>query len=202
MAVDPKLLSRLQPEFYGFQQPNGSFTMVRLRKLPPASDLDSRSEDRHLTEYQRTVMRSALSKYHGAKLSVMCTRGRKTLAYASEFRDFFRSLGWNVGAVRPVPAGDDTIVDVQTSVSSHYWNMRDPEAADLLSSFGGIKHRRRYVYDDAVLPDQIVLWVGPKSPDSFRPDDCGPPALDPKLGEHYACELVAQVPSMCPIIPQ
>ena len=61
MAVDPGFLNKLQPEFYGFQAPNGNFTDVRMRKLASASDLDSQSEDRHLTEYEQTIMRSKLS---------------------------------------------------------------------------------------------------------------------------------------------
>lgn len=202
MAVDPTLLIKLQPQFYGFQQPNGAFTAVRLRKLAPASDLDAHSEDRDLTEYQQTVMKAKLSKYHGTKLLILYAGGPKTLSFAKSFRKFLGSLGWYVEGPRFVPAGDEEIVDVQISVSSRYWNRPYSRAADLLSSLQGVKHRQAYVYDDAVPTDRIVLWVGPKSPENFRPDDCAPPALRPRLGEHHTCEMVSQTISPCPFPPQ
>jgi len=202
MAVDPGFVNKLRPEFYGFQRPNGDFSGVRMRKLPSASDLDSQSEDRHLTEYEQTIMRSKLSKYRGTKLLVLYAGGPKTLTYATGFRIFLRSLGWHVDGPRLVPVGDEGLVDVQISVSKHYWNTPYPRAADLLSSLEGIKHRQRYVYDDAISPDLIVLWVGPKSPDNFRPDDCASAALRPRVGEPHTCEIVAQVASACPFPPQ
>jgi hypothetical protein len=62
MAVDQGLLKRLQPEPYGFQLSNGAYTAVRIRKLPPSADLEAQSEDRHLTEYKQTIMRSELCR--------------------------------------------------------------------------------------------------------------------------------------------
>jgi hypothetical protein len=201
MSVDSAFLSRLQPEFYGFQRPNGDFTSVRMRKLPQASDLDSQSEDRHLTEYQQTVMRSKLAKYRGTKLLVLYAGGSKTLAYATELRDFFRSLQWSAEGPHLVPVGDERIVDMQVSVSKGYWNSPYPRARDLMDSLEGLKHRQRYVYDDAITSDLIVLWVGPKSPDNFRPDDCAPAALRPIPGESHTCEVVAQTAGPCPFPP-
>jgi hypothetical protein len=202
MGVDPRYLERLQREFYGFQRPNGDFTAVKLRALPSAPDLDSESEDRHLTEYQQTIMRPRLSKYRDTKLLILYAGGPKTLAYASGFRDFFHSIGWRVDGPRPVPAGDERVVDVQISVSREYWNKFYPRAKDLLDSLEGVKHRQRYVYDDAVARDLIILWVGPKSPDNFKPDDCAPAVMDPKPGELHTCEVVAQISGVCPVVPQ
>jgi hypothetical protein len=202
MAVDLELLNRLQPEFHGFQRPNGDFTVVRMRKLPTASELDSQSEDRHLTEYAQTIMRSKLSKYRGTKLLVLYAGGPKTLTYATEFRDFLRSLRWRVDGPRVVPVGDEGLVDVQISVSKRYWNSPYPRATDLLDSLGGIKHKQRYVYDDAISSDLIVFWVGPKSPGDFRPDDCAPAVLRPRPGEPHTCEIVAQITGVCPFPPQ
>ena len=113
----------------------------------------------------------------------------------------FRSLRWNADGPRIVPTGDERIVDVQISVSKRYWNRPYPRAADLLSSLEGIKRRRRYVYDDAIVSDFIILWVGPKSPDYFRPDDCAPAVLHPKPGEPHTCEIVAQIAGVCPFVP-
>jgi hypothetical protein len=202
MDVDPELLNRLQPEFHDFQRPNGDLIVVRMRKLPTASDLDSQSEDRHLTEFMQTKMRSKLSKYRGTKLLVLQAGGPKTLAYATEFRNFLRSLGWRVEGPRRVPVGDEGLVDVQISVSKYYWNSPYSRATDLLNSLEGIKHRQRYVYDDAISSGLIALWVGPKSPDNFRPDDCSPAVLRPKPGEPHTCEIVAQTTSVCPFPPQ
>jgi hypothetical protein len=202
MAVDQGFLNRLQPEPYGFQLSNGAYSAVRIRTLPTASDLDAQSEDRHLTEFEQTIMRSKLSEYRGTKLLVLYAGGPKTLAYATEFRAFFRSLQWNVDGPRPVPAGDERVVDVQISVSQRYWNTPFPRAADLLNSLEGIKHRQRYVYDTAISPDLIVLWVGPKSPDNFRPDDCASAVLHPRPGQPHTCEFVAQPPGFCPFPPK
>ena len=202
MAVDPGLLKKLQPQPYSLQRPNGDFSVVRKRKLPPASDLDIQSEDRHLSEYQQTIMKSKLSKYRGAELLVLYAGGPRTLSYATEFRDFFGSIGWHVEGPRPVPIGDERLVDVQVSVSKRYWNSQYPRAADLLSSLEGIKHRQRYVYDDAISPDLIVFWVGPKSPDNLRPDDCASAVLRPTPGEPHTCEIVAQTLGACPFPPQ
>jgi hypothetical protein len=202
MTFDPTFLSKLQPEFHGFQKPNGDFTVVRLRELPPTSDLESQSEDRHLTEYQQTVMRAKLSKYQGSKLLILSTGGPKTLAFANGFRDFFRSIRWLVDGPRPVPVGDERLVDVQMSVSKRYWSSPYPRAADFLSSLEGIKHRQKYIYDDAISPDLIVVWIGPKSPDNFRPDDCAPAALRPTPGEPHTCESIAQTTGLCPFVPK
>ena len=65
MAVDSQFLNKLEPEFHGFQRPNGDFSVTRVRELPTASDLDSQSEDRHLTEYEQTIIRSKLSNIVG-----------------------------------------------------------------------------------------------------------------------------------------
>jgi len=145
VAVDPRVLNKLQPEPYGFEEPNGAFTATRLRKLPPASDLDVQSEDRHLTEYQQTVMKGKLSKYRGTKLLILYAGGPKTLAFARSFRKLFSGFGWYVEGPRFVPVGDEEIVDVQMSVSRRYWNRPYSRAADLLSSLQGIKHRQAFV---------------------------------------------------------
>ncbi len=202
MAADQGVLNRLQPEPYGFQLPNGAYSAVRIRTLPTASDLDAQSEDRHLTEFEQTIMRSKLSEYRGTKLLVLYAGGPKTLAYAAEFRDFFQSLHWKVDGPHPVPTGDERVVDVQISVSQRYWNTPYPRAAGFLNSLEGIKHRQRYVYDAAISPDLIVLWIGPKSPDNFRPDDCASAVLHPSPGVPHTCEIVAQTPGFCPFPPQ
>lgn len=202
MGVDPALLNQLKPEFNGFQQPNGNYTVVRLRKLPSPPELDSQSEDRHLTEYEQSIMRSKLSKYAGAKIELLYAGGPKTLAYAKIFRDFFRSIQWQVDGPRLVPPGNEGMVDIQVSVSKHYWNTPYPRGADLLSSLEGLKHTRRYVYDEAIQPDLIVLWIGPQSPSNFTPDDCAPASLRPRLGEPHTCEFVRQAPGVCPFPPQ
>jgi hypothetical protein len=202
MSADPKMLARVQPEFYVLQQPDGSLLHVRDRQLPLASDLDSQSEDRHLTEFQKTIMRSKLAKYRGSKLLILHVGGPRTLAYAIEFRDFFRSLGWGVSGPRSVPAGDERLVDIQVSVSNRYWNTPYPRARELLSSLEGIKHRQTHVYDDAIPPDLILLWVGPKSPNNFKPDDCAPARLRPRPGEHNTCEMVALTRVACTWPPQ
>lgn len=202
MAASPRFLSKLQPEPYGYQESNGSYSVVKMRQLPSASDLDSQTEERHLTEYEQTVMKTKLSKYRGARLLVLHAGGPKTLAYAMDFCNFLRTLKWQVEGPRLVPVGDERLVDVQISVSNRYWNRPYPRAADFLASLEGIKHRQRYIYDDAVSPDLVVLWVGPKSPDNFGSDDCAPAVIHPKAGELHTCEVVAQTAAVCPFVPR
>jgi hypothetical protein len=176
--------------------------VVKLRKLPSASDLDIQSDDRHLTEYQQEIIRSKLSKYRGTRLKILYAGGPKSLAYATEFRDLFLSLGWVVSGPRFVPAGDEGIIDTQVSVSDHYWNLPYPAVGDFMDSLASVKHRRRYVFDKAVSANVIVLWVGPRSPDNFRLDDCAPASLQPLEGEPHTCEIIAQNPTTCPFPPQ
>ncbi|MBZ5660623.1 MAG: hypothetical protein LAO08_09465 [Acidobacteriia bacterium] len=202
MGVDQTFLSRLHPEPYGFQRPNGSYALVRPRLLPTATDLDAQSDDRHLTEFEQTIMRSKLSTYRGTKILILYAGGPKTLAYAMEFRDFFGSLQWNVDGPRSVPVGNERVVDVQISISDHFRATPNQRAIDLLNSVEGIKHRQRNVVDPSISPDLIVLWVGPKSPGNFKPDDCAPAFLHQRPGEPHTCEIVAQVPGFCPIPPE
>jgi hypothetical protein len=202
MDIEPGLLNHLQPEVYGLEHPNGDYTIIRLRKLAPPSELDSQSEERHLTEYQRQIMTSRLSGYQGTKLHILYAGGPRTLAYASEFRDFFHSLKWSVDGPNFVPVGDERMVDLQVSLSDHYWNKPNPVAIDLLGSLEGVKHRQSGVYDGAVAPDLIVLWVGPKSPSPVKPDDCAPAVLRPRPGEPHTCEMPAQSSGTCPLPPQ
>jgi hypothetical protein len=202
MAVDQGFLKSLRPEPYGFQLFDGAYSIKRIRQLPPPSELDAQSDDRHLTEYMRTIMRSNLSKYGGTKLSLLSTGGPKSLAYAAELRDFFESLGWHVDGPRPVPVGDERLVDIQISVSSRYRNKSFPTATDLLNSLEGIKHRRRLVLDDAISSDLIVVWVGPRSPDNFVADDCAPATLHPIPGVPHTCEVVSQTPGICSFPPK
>jgi hypothetical protein len=200
MAVDSGFLSKLKPDPFGLQRPDGNYTIVKMRKLPTASNLDAQSGERHLAEYSRAIMKSRLSKYRGTKLNILYAGGPKTLAYATEFRDFFRSMDWRVDGPTPAPVEDQYIVDVQFSVSQHYWNSQYPRGLDLLESLEGVKHRQQYIYDDAVASDVIVLWVGPESPGNFRPDDCAPVALHPRPGDPQPCESIAQTTAICPFI--
>jgi hypothetical protein len=202
LAVDQRLLKGLRPEPYGFQLFDGAYSIKRIKQLPPPSELDTQSEDRHLTEYQQTIMRSTLSKYQGTKLSLLSTGGPKTLAYAAELSDFFGSLGWHVDGPDPMPVGDDRLVDIQISVSSRYRNKFFPTATDLLKSLEGVKHRQHLVLDDAISSDLIVVWVGPRSPDNVVADDCAPATLRPIPGVPHTCEVVAQTPGICAFPPQ
>ena len=202
MAVDPGLSEEPVTRVLRAHRPNGAYSAVRIRTLPTASDLDAQSEDRHLTEYEQTIMRSKLSKYDGRNLFSSLRRWPKNFGIRDGVPQFLRSLHWKVDGPRAVPAGDERVVDVQISVSQHYWNTPYPRATDLQNSMEGIKQRQRYVYDAAISPDQIVLWVGPKSPDNFRPDDCASAVLHPRPGEPHTCEFVAQTPGFCPFPPQ
>jgi hypothetical protein len=201
MEIDPRVLDNFEAKSTGFQAPDGGYRVIDLRKLPPPTDLDASSDDRHLTEYQQRIMTSKLSKYRGTKLLILYTGGAKTLKYATELRNLFVHIGWRVEGLNPVPAGDEGVVDVQVSISNQYWAKPYVRALDLRSSLEGLKHRDRINYDDAIQRDLIVLWVGPKSPDSINPDDCAAAEFRPASGTLHNCGMVAQTSAMCPFVP-
>jgi hypothetical protein len=201
MSIDAAVLNRLKPEPNTLQTPNGGLELLTPKTLPPASEMDSQSEDRHLSEYGQTIMKAKLSKYRGTRVLILDTGGQKTSAYAMQFRNLFSSMHWRVDGPRLVPPGDEGIVDVAISVGAPHWVTPYPPASDLLSSLEGTKHRHNISIDNAIQSDLIVLWVGPKSPDNFSPDDCAPPAMHPRPGEPHTCAFVRQA-ATCPIIPK
>jgi hypothetical protein len=192
-------------DVYSYQRADGNLTIRNTRTLPSPSELDQRSDDRHLTEYQRQILEPVLERYGKSRLLIYFAGGRKSKAYAEEFRDMFSAKNWNIDGPLFVPIGDERIIDVQLSINAQgNWNRHNPKAEALLNAFGkaGIKQRSKLTVDPNVPGDVIVLWVGPRSPSDINPDQCSPVTLKPVEGEHHACELIAETEGDCPFPPK
>jgi hypothetical protein len=78
-----------------------------------------------------------------------------------------------------------------------------PEALAVMNSLkeAGIKHRTRYMLDTDISPDLLVLWVGAKSPEGIRPDECALIPFKPKAGALPPCSFVGQTLKPVPLPP-
>ena len=197
MRIPANVTSTL--DVYSYQHPDGSVTIRKLRTLPSPSELDQESDQRHLTDYQKEQLRPAIKQYVGSRLRVFYSGGPNTLAYAEELRLLFAE-SWNTNQVSVVPVGDERIIDVQITVGN---KRQELEARTLLDAFqsAGIKHRKFFSVDPDAGND-VVLWIGPKSPKDASPDQCGSPELNPKPGQAHNCDWIAQAGGVCPFVPQ
>jgi hypothetical protein len=193
-------------DVYSYQRPDGSLTIRKMRTLPPPSELDELSEDRHISEYQRQIINPILSRYTGSNVLIYFAGGDKSKAYAEEFRQMFSARIWTVKGPIMAPVGNERIIDAQMSVNyEENWNKNNPKAQDLLSTFkqAGIKQRSRLSLDPKVPRGLIVLWIGPRSPKDVSPDQCLSAEMEPKPGEHHACEMLSAVgDGLCPFLPK
>jgi hypothetical protein len=182
---------KLDPQPYGYQSPDGNYVAVRLKTIPPPSELDAQVEERHLIEYQRALFKEILGKYRKTSLLILYAGASKTLNYANEFREMFGE--WNVLGPQSVPAGNERIIDVQIGVGGNTV-VGHPAATAILDFLerAGIRHRSKLVLDRSVPHDLIVLWVGPKGPSGSKPDDCLPPYLVQRPGQSHTCETIRQ----------
>jgi len=186
-------------DVYSYQHPDGSVTVRKVRTLPSPSELDEQSDQRHLTDYQKEQLRPAIKQYAGSRLRVFYSGGPNTLAYAEELRQLFAEI-WTTNKVSVVPVGDERIIDVQITVGNKGLEV---EARTLLDAFqsAGIKHSKFFSVDPDAVND-VVLWVGPKSPKEASPDQCRSPELNPKPGQAHSCDWIAQTTGVCPFVPQ
>lgn len=202
MAVPPQLEDRLDPAPYGVELPNGNYVMWRLRTLPDPRELEAQSENRHLWEYQKARMVQEITKYAGAKLLILTTSGEHTQDYAKGFYDVFANQAhWDVTGPRVLPAFYESMIDVQVSADNGIPSR--PEVLAVINGLkdAGVKCRKGYVYDPDVKRGLIVLWIGPKSPDSVASGACAPVSFKPGSGERKPCESIAQTLHPIPFPP-
>ena len=197
MKIPDEAVSSL--DVYMAQHPDGSWTLRRLRSLPGPSELDEQSDQRHLSDYQKQLLRPVIKRFARSRLRVFYSGGPNTKAYAEEFRKLFAE-SWKTSDVFVVPVGDERIIDVQITVGE---KAQELQARTLLDAFqsAGIKHRKFFSVD----PDAgntVVLWVGPRSPKDANPDQCGSPELHPKPGQPHNCDWLTQSAGVCPFVPQ
>ncbi len=186
-------------DVYSYQHPDGSVTVRKMRTLPSPSELDEQSDQPHLTDYQKQLLRPTIKQYAGSRLRVFYSGGPNTLAYAEELRQLFAE-SWKTDKVSFVPVGDERIIDVQITVGN---KGQEVEARALLDAFqsAGVKHRKLFSVDSDAGSD-VVLWVGPKSPKDASPDQCGSAYLNPRQGQVYTCNLIVQSGGVCPFVPE
>jgi hypothetical protein len=197
MKLPADVASRL--DVYSYQRPDGFVTVRKMRTLPSPSELDEQSDLRHLTDYQKEQLRPAIKQFAGSRLRVFYSGGPNTLTYAKELQHLFKET-WKTNEVSVVPVGDERIIDVQITIGN---KGQEVEARTLLDAFqsAGIKHKKFFSVDPDAGND-VVLWVGPKSPKNASPDQCGSPELNPKPGQAHNCDWIAQVEGICPFMPK
>ena len=186
-------------DVYSYQHPDGSVTVRRVRTLPSPSELDEQSDQRHLTDYQKQTLRPVLKGFAGSRLHIFYSGGPNNRAYAEEWRQLF-SESWKTSVPSFVPVGDERIIDVQITVGN---KGQELEARTLLDAFqsAGIKHRK-FFWVDPDAGNDVVLWVGPKSPKDASPDQCMSPELKPTPGKPHNCDVIVQSRAVCPFVPE
>jgi hypothetical protein len=201
MELPSDTLSKLDPIPHNYESADGTLTVTSMKTIPSPSELDEQSEDRHVTEYQRALFMEILGKFKKRRLLILFAGASKTLTYANEFREMFDTVGWNVQGPKPVPFGNEQMIDVQVGITAQI-TIVPPEATALLDFLdrAGVRHAKGLVLDPAISDDLLVLWVGPKGPSGSVPDDCLPPFLTQQPGEHHTCEMVRQ--AVCPLPDQ
>jgi len=131
---------------------------------------------RRLEEWQKVRMVAMLSPHSGQHVVILASAGEETSTYANQFRDVFSASKWRVDGPKPAPP-DQPALDLQISVSGQFFGHELPAAYQAVRGalqFTGMKMRPTYIADPDIKPDVIVLWVGPKSPDSMEPGNYPP----------------------------
>ena len=113
------------------------------------------------------------------------------MSYAQEFKKVFTSAGWKVTGPNRVEPFYESMIDVQLSANGSPSVMK-PEVAAIRDGFAkaAIKHRKNVMLDPEVSPDEVVLWVGAKSPEGIGPDDCAPFRFKRKTDDAKPCGFV------------
>jgi hypothetical protein len=191
MKIPLEFEDRLQPPAHTIQMPDGSLTVLRVDTPTPQVGSESVPDTRHLSEWQRSQIQAELSKYPGYKLLIMASSGGNTWSYAQEFKKVFTSAGWRVTGPNLVEPFYESMIDVQLSANESPSVMK-PEVAAIRDGFAkaAIKHRKNVMLDPEVSPDEVVLWVGAKSPEGISPDDCAPFLFKRKTDDAKPCAFV------------
>jgi hypothetical protein len=143
----------------------------------PLGDGESK-EQRVLTEYQRSRLRTLFSKreYQGKTVVFLVSGEKESWAYAREMTSVFSSSKWNV--LGPFAAqSTELAMDIQVSMSNLIPPPSQvPQIVLNYFQFVQLKCRRNMILDGDVSPGTTVVWIGPKSPDDVVPDNYPPPA--------------------------
>lgn len=201
MKIPPEVEDRLQPPPHTVQLPNGSVTIMRVETPTPQAGSESLPDTRHLSEWQRSQIEAELSKYPGHKILIMASSGGNTWSYAQEFKKVFTSARWRVIGPNRADPFYESMIDVQLSANESPDVMK-PEITAIRDGFtkAAIKHRQNVMLDPEV-SDDVVLWVGAKSPEGVSPDDCAPFSFKHKAGDAKPCAFIRVSKRPLPLPP-
>jgi hypothetical protein len=126
---------------------------------------------RELAEWQKVQMIAKLSQYSGTKIRILATQGDEVTFYANDFAEVFERSHWNVSGPRKAPS-DQPVVDIELSISLEFWNKTRPESYSALRSELTTLKQKCYMpdcnfaLDPDVAKDQLVMWIGPATPNA------------------------------------
>lgn len=207
MALDlRRVFSQLVPKPTSYETVDGTVTAnpLLVPEPGPSGNPETESDARKLTEWQRSSILSALSVFAGRRILVLCSHGKYTESYATDFANVFKRAHWRVTGPQFVEPRNEDIVDVQVSVRSA--SVGEPQESlaaavrDALVSVG-VKGKHNFMNDPDAPARTILLWVGHKSPNGFNPDQCSGVEWNPKPNEPVNCHMTSVTPGVVGFIP-
>jgi predicted secreted Zn-dependent protease len=150
-------------------QPSAADLVAELAKRLPTPGRTGRQ----LSEWQKVMLTSELAHHPGNKILILVSRGEETLAYANDFRDVFLAAKWKPEGPTLAPP-ELSIMDVRLAADNA--GTPRPGVLSVLAALktAQVKSAQRYVLDEHIARDSMVLWVGSQSPDGWGPETIAP----------------------------
>lgn len=132
-----------------------------------------------ITEFQSTRLIALLSRFAGQKVILIASSGQQASTRANDLQHIFHAARWI--QERPILQAPARELSMDLQVSSSNLAPAPPSnavARDLVNyfKFVGMKCRTTVILDPDVAQDEIVVWVGPQSPEGVSPDNYPPQA--------------------------
>lgn len=156
-------------ESAGEARPSAADLAAELAKRLPAPARTGRQ----LSEWQKVMLTSELAHHAGNKILILVSRGDDTLAYANDFREVFLGANWKPEGPKLAPP-ELSVMDVRLAADNA--GTPRPAVLSVLAALktAQVKSAQRYVLDEHVARDSMVLWVGSQSPDGWGPETIAP----------------------------
>lgn len=150
----------------------------RITSLDQASQHGERPKEwRQLAPWQRVKITAALAEHPGQHVLLLAYPDEETWLYASDFRDAFTAARWLVDGPKDAPK-DQAALDIQLFESEEFWFRKPPvqyqKLREVLQAVG-VKMRKGIQVMPDVSPEQIVVWIGPASPQQYNLENEPPP---------------------------
>ena len=128
---------------------------------------------RQLSEWQKVMLTGVLSQHPGTKILILVSRGDDTLAYANDFREVLLAANWKPEGPKLAPP-DLLVMDVRLAADNA--GTPRPAVSNFLAALktAQIKCAQRYVLDEHIARDSMVVWVGSQSPEGWGPEVIAP----------------------------